>query len=234
MKVTVHVWDLPLRLFHWSLVVAVTAAYVTAKIGGSWIDWHGRIGALILALLVFRIVWGFVGSTHARFVTFFPTYTRLTAYLRGRWQGIGHNPLGALSVFALLAVMTAQVLTGLFANDDIGFEGPLYPLVDKSLSDRLTGFHSQSFNALLALLVLHVVAIVFYRWVKKTNLVRPMLTGKKEVHKSIATPAFKAGIMRLIVSVLLSGSLTWGVWYGSNYLDDTENHYQTAQIKPSF
>lgn len=239
MKVTIHIWDLPLRLFHWLLAVAVAAAYITAKIGGSLIDWHGRIGIFILGLLVFRILWGFVGSTHARFLTFFPTLPRLVAYLRGRWQGIGHNPLGALSVFALLAVVAAQVGTGLFANDDIAFVGPLFGFVDKSLSDRLTGLHNTIFDLLVAFIVLHVVAIVFYRWVKKTNLVVPMLTGKKQVPKALAasvagSPVRGVGAIGLILSLIISCTVVWGVAGGIAYLQPAESYQQTAQASPGF
>lgn len=239
MKVTIHIWDLPLRLFHWLLAIAVAAAYVTAKIGGALIDWHGRIGLFILGLLVFRILWGFVGSTHARFLTFFPTLPRLIAYLKGRWQGIGHNPLGALSVFALLAVLAAQVGTGLFANDDIAFVGPLFNFVDKSVSDRLTGLHNTIFDLLLAFIVLHVVAIVFYRWVKKTNLVVPMLTGKKQVPKTLAASltgrrSTGVGAISFILSLIISCTVVWGVTGGIAYLHPAESYQQTAQADPGF
>ncbi|TRX01628.1 cytochrome b/b6 domain-containing protein [Candidatus Methylobacter oryzae] len=234
MKVTIHIWDLPLRLFHWLLAVAVAAAYITAKIGGSLIDWHGRIGIFILGLLVFRVLWGFVGSTHARFLTFFPTPSKLLAYFKGRWHGIGHNPLGALSVFALLAVVAAQVGTGLFANDDIAFVGPLFNFVDKSLSDRLTGLHNTIFDLLVGFIVLHVVAIIFYRWVKKTNLVVPMLTGKKQVPKTVAAsltgrPVRGVGAVGLILSLIISCTVVWGVTGGIAYLHPAESYEQTAQ-----
>jgi len=240
MKVTIHIWDLPLRLFHWLLVAAVAAAYVTAKIGGPLIDWHGRIGIFILGLLVFRILWGFVGSTHARFLTFFPTLSRLAAYLKGRWQGIGHNPLGALSVFALLAALAVQVGTGLFANDDIAYTGPLAGLVDASVSQRLTAWHNIAFDLLVALLVLHVVAIVFYRWVKKTNLIGPMVTGKKQVPKALAASvaqshATGAGAIGLILSLIISCTVVWGVAGGIAYLQPAESYQQTAQAaSPGF
>ena len=131
MKISVHIWDWPLRLFHWLLVLAVVGSFATGKLGGNLTDWHARLGGLVLGLLVFRLIWGFIGSTHARFANFFPTFSRLALYLRGEWQGVGHNPAGALAIFALLATLALLVATGLFANDDIGFEGPLFHLVDK-------------------------------------------------------------------------------------------------------
>jgi cytochrome b len=175
----IRLWDLPVRIFHWSLVIAVLVAFVTAKLGGDWMDWHGRAGLAIVGLVSFRIVWGVVGSTHARFLSFAPTPKRLRAYLAGRWHGIGHNPLGALSVFGLLGLLAVQAGTGLFSNDDIAFDGPLSGLVAKSRSDSLTGLHHQLSNVLLVLLGLHILAIAFYLLVKKHNLVKPMVTGWK-------------------------------------------------------
>jgi len=239
MKVAIHIWDLPHRLFHWLLAASVTAAYVTAKIGGALIDWHGRIGIFILGLLVFRIIWGFIGSTHSRFSTFFPTFSRLAAYLKGRWQGIGHNPLGGLSVIALIATLAVQVGTGLFANDDIAFQGPLFDLIDKSFSDKLTGWHNTAFNFLLALVVLHLAAIIFYRWVKKTNLVVPMLTGKKKIPialaEAVATNHDKGfGAMRFILSLIISSTVVWGVSGGVSQLYLAQSRQQIAQAPSSF
>ena len=125
MRITV--WDLPLRLFHWLLVGAVTGALVTVKLGGNAMLWHGRFGLAVLVLLGFRLAWGVLGSTHARFHTFFPTPGRLLAYLRGSWQGLGHNPLGALSVFALIGLFGFQALSGLVASDDIAFSVDIRP-----------------------------------------------------------------------------------------------------------
>jgi cytochrome b len=239
MKVTIHIWDLPHRLFHWLLAVSVAASYITAKIGGALIDWHGRLGIFILGLLIFRIIWGFIGSTHSRFSTFFPTFSRLAAYLKGRWQGIGHNPLGALSVIALLGAVAIQVGTGLFANDDIAFEGPLFDFVDKSFSNKLTSWHSTSFYVLLGFIVLHIVAIIFYRWVKKTNLVTPMLTGKKEIPVALAEsmaimPDKSFGAMRFILSMIISCTVVWGVSGGISQLYPVQSPQQTAQAPSSF
>lgn len=175
------VWDLPTRLFHWSLVLAVAVAVISGEIGGDWMEVHGKAGLAILGLVTFRLVWGFVGSTHARFLNFAPTAGKLRAYLRGRWKGHGHNPLGALAVFALLALLTVQAGTGLFGNDDIAFYGPLSALVEQGLSNRLTGWHKLLAYVLLAVLALHIVAILVYLVVKKNNLVKPMVTGWKDV-----------------------------------------------------
>lgn len=174
------IWDLPTRLFHWLLVLAIVALVVTGKAGGSWMEWHGRLGLLVLGLLVFRLLWGVMGSTYARFAGFFPTPAKVAAYLRGQWHAPGHNPLGACSVLALLAVPLFQVLTGLVANDDIAFVGPLYDLVGRDLSNLATRWHLLAVNVLLALVALHVAAILFYAHIKKDNLVKPMVLGWKD------------------------------------------------------
>jgi cytochrome b len=203
----IRVWDLPTRLFHWLLVAAVVAAVVTGQLGGNLIDWHGRIGLFIVGLLAFRLVWGVVGSTYARFLQFLPTPGKIGAYLRGQWHGEGHNPLGALSVFGLLALLTAQVGTGLFANDDITFVGPLFDLVGKNLSNRLTGIHYLVSNAIYVLIALHVAAIAFYGHVRKQNLVRPMLTGWKDGTGESATGG---GALALILALAVAGAAVYG------------------------
>jgi cytochrome b len=231
MSVKIQVWDLPLRIFHWLLALSVTASIVTGEIGGNLIDWHGRIGVLILGLLVFRIIWGFVGSTHARFANFFPTPAKIAAYLKGQWQGPGHNPLGALSVLALLGVLATLVGAGLFANDDIAFQGPLFSLVDKSLSDKLSAVHALAFKVLAVLLILHVAAIVFYARVKKRNLLVPMLTGKKVVPKEHAAPAARAGALRFAVALTLAGVVVWGVIDGAQIVVPAQT---AAVVAPSW
>jgi cytochrome b len=217
MTVKIEIWDLPLRLFHWLLVLSVLSAVITGELGGNLIDGHGRIGVLIMGLLVFRIVWGFVGTAHARFANFFPTPTRIGAYLKGQWQGHGHNPLGALSVMALLCVSAILVVTGLFANDDIAFQGPLFNLITKQLSDKLSGLHKLAFNLLALLVALHIVAIIFYAGVRKNNLVLPMMTGKKVVPKDHAVPVSSVRIGRLLAALTVSGVAMWGIVSGVQY-----------------
>ncbi|WP_347989043.1 cytochrome b/b6 domain-containing protein [Methylomonas sp. AM2-LC] len=215
MKVSVHIWDWPLRLFHWLLVLVVVGSYITGKLGGSLTDWHGRLGSLALGLIIFRLIWGFIGTTHARFSSFFPTILRLKTYVKGEWQGVGHNPVGALAVIALLISLSLLVVTGLFANDDIAFEGPLFHLVDKDISDKLSGWHISLVNILILLVAIHVCAIVFYHKVKKTNLIVPMITGKKDLPKSFAPVSITAvSLLRFTLTLIVSASLVWGVWNG--------------------
>ncbi len=203
----IRVWDLPTRVFHWLLVALVLAMIITGKIGGNLIDWHGRIGIAITGLVAFRLAWGFVGSTYARFASFFPTPARVFAYLRGQWHAPGHNPLGACSVLALLGLILFQIATGLTGNDDIAFRGPLFELVGKELSDRLNGLHKASTNVLFALIALHLGAILFHVRVRKDKLVKPMLTGWK-AHPG--RPASGGGTGALIGALLVAGIAIYG------------------------
>jgi cytochrome b len=214
----IKLWDLPTRIFHWSLVALLVFAVITGQIGGGAIDWHGKIGLAILGLLVFRIVWGVLGSTYARFSSFFPTPATLAAYRQGQWHGVGHNPLGAFSVFALLGLLALQVATGLLSNDDIAFNGPLSGLIGKDLSDRLSGVHEFTSNLLMALVALHVAAIVFYVRIKKDNLVKPMITGWKDVQpvqENSAKSATGGGPIALVIALLIALAVVYagsGAW----------------------
>jgi cytochrome b len=201
----VRVWDLPLRLFHWLLTAAVVVAFVTAKIGGNAMVWHGRAGLLIIGLLAFRIVWGFVGSTHSRFASFVRGPGAILAYLKGQWHGSGHNPLGALSVLGLLGVLALQGSTGLFSNDDIAFQGYLHPLVGADLSERITDIHEAGEKLLILLVALHLGAIAFYARVKKQNLVKPMITGWTDAEPATDTPADRrlGGIAAFLVAAAI-------------------------------
>lgn len=211
----IKLWDLPTRLFHWLLVILIAAAVVSGKVGGAAIDWHGRIGLAIVGLIVFRLVWGIIGSSHARFASFFPTPGSVAAYLRGQWTGVGHNPLGAISVFGLLALIAVQVGTGLFGNDDIAFTGPLFALIGKDLSDTLSGIHTFAINILIALIALHLAAIIFYTRVKKEQLIKPMLTGWKDVRPGQGESAKGGGLIAFIVALAMALAVVYaasGAW----------------------
>jgi cytochrome b len=190
----IRVWDLPTRIFHWALALCVVGSFVTVKIGGNAMVWHGRIGVTVVGLLAFRLVWGFVGSTYARFTQFVRGPRAIRDYLRGQWQGEGHNPLGALSVLAMLGTLTLLVATGLFANDDIAFEGPLYAMVGKEFSDRVAGIHRLIEPLTIFLVLAHLGAIVYYVRFKKETLIMPMISGWKvgagETAKGGSVPAF--------------------------------------------
>ena len=207
----IRIWDIPTRIFHWSLVICVIAAFVTGTIGGSnLIVWHGYFGMAIIGLLAFRITWGFVGSTYSRFTQFVPGPGRILAYLRGQWHGHGHNPLGAFSVLALLAILIFQGVTGLFSTDDIAFNGPLYRMVSDETSSWLTSLHRKDMWVIGAFVTLHIAAIIFYTVFKEEDLIEPMITGKKEVSPDQADQSAKpAGIVALIVALVIAGAVLW-------------------------
>ncbi len=185
MKKIIRVWDLPIRLFHWLLVLCISGSIISVNLGGNAIQWHAYFGYSILTLLIFRIVWGFVGSTHARFASFLPTKESLLQYLQGKSPKVlGHNPLGALSVFALLFVLCVQVFTGLFVDDEIAFQGPLAKYVPGWVSSLLSEIHEANQVVIFTLIAIHISAIWFYKKFKGENLVRPMISGDKEIDPS--------------------------------------------------
>lgn len=205
----VLVWDLPTRLFHWLLVIAVGSAYLTGENGGNWLVWHERLGLVIVGLVVFRLIWGFAGSTYARFATFVRGPAAIRAYLAGQWQGLGHNPLGALAVLGLLALLALQLSSGLFAqNDDSGIVGPFHALVSDQFGSIATRLHHKIFDLLLILIGLHIAAIVFYTRVKKDNLVKPMLVGHKEV--STGQGARGGSLAAFIIALLIALAVSYG------------------------
>ncbi len=180
MSAPVRIWDLPTRLFHWALAFCIVLGIVFVKIGGNAIQWHAYCGYTALVLILFRLIWGFVGSQYARFANFIPSPATLIAFLRGQVDGgLGHNPLGALSVIGLLLVVLIQALTGLFADDDIFFQGPLAKYVSNSTVALLSSIHRFNQYLIFALVGLHIAAISYYYFVKRENLVRPMVTGDK-------------------------------------------------------
>lgn len=200
-----RVWDLPVRLFHWTLALLVVVSFLSGWNGGNWMVWHGRAGIAIVGLVVFRLVWGVVGSTYARFATFVRGPGAIIDYLKGQWCGAGHNPLGALSVLGLLGMLAFQTGTGLFGNDDISFNGPLYALVNKETSDWIVGWHRQASWLLLALVVLHLCAIGFYRFVRQDDLITPMLTGRKTFCVECPAKHAEGGGFRAFVLALALG-----------------------------
>ncbi|MDQ3025541.1 MAG: cytochrome b/b6 domain-containing protein [Pseudomonadota bacterium] len=190
-------WDLSTRVFHWLLAVLVVFSFTTGKIGGPWLEWHMRSGYAILALLLFRLGWGLVGSRNARFVEFVRGPRAAAVHLREILAGripvaAGHNPLGGWMVIAMLALLLLQAATGLFANDESSHEGPLAKMVSNAVVDRMSVIHELNQWIVVAAASLHVVAVLFYQWVLKVNLMRPMISGPQ------ALP------MRAVILLLLS------------------------------
>jgi cytochrome b len=182
MKRTLRIWDLPTRLFHWLLVVCIAGAVICVNIGGNLMQWHAYFGYAALSLVLFRVLWGFIGAVHSRFVTFVPSPQRLIAFLSGKQGGgLGHSPLGSLSIIALLLVVGIQASTGLFTDDDIAFQGPLAKYVPNATVSLLSSIHALNSNILFGLIGLHLLAIGYYQWVKRASIVMPMIQGDKEV-----------------------------------------------------
>ena len=215
MSYRIRVWDLPTRLFHWLLATCVVALVVTGKVGGAATEWHARLGYTVLALLLFRLVWGFIGGHWSRFRSFLYPPAKVVAYLGGRAHPdhlVGHNPLGAASVFAMLLVLLVQAGTGLFNDDEAGFTGPLNRFVSTDRGLALTSYHRHLGQWLVfALVGLHIAAIVFYQWRKRQELVRPMITGDKEVAHAAPSARDDATSRTLAAAVALAcaGLVTW-------------------------
>ena len=213
-QAVIRVWDLPTRLFHWALAISVIGAIVTVNVGGRWMDWHMPFGVAVFTLLLFRLVWGLIGSRHARLSALFYRPKEIWQYLRTpqNHQSPGHSPLGALSVLALLLVLMIQATTGLFASDAILNDGPLNQYVTNQTARLMTAIHLQNEFPMIALIGLHLLAILIYS-VRGQALVRAMLTGNKEASKLApgVAPAHDDLRLRLKALVLACamGGLTW-------------------------
>jgi cytochrome b len=211
----VRVWDAPVRVFHWSIVALVVLSWVSAENG--YLKLHLWSGLSLLTLLLFRIAWGFVGSTTARFSDFVHRPGQALAYLRSMRRGerqvhAGHNPAGGWMVMALLAVLLLQAGTGLFANDGVHFNGPLAARISSELSDRLSSLHGMIFNVILLLAWMHVVAALFYRYVRGEDLVAAMISGKKPRDETPADADLKFVHRRwALLWLALAATLVWWI-----------------------
>jgi len=213
----VKVWDLPTRLFHWLLVIGIFALWFTADVLDR-LSLHMAIGYALIGLIVFRLIWGVIGSDTARFRHFIRGPGHIISYLRkpDDTVALGHNPLGALSVVALLLVIMVQLGTGLFANDQIYSEGPFSDYVSERTQDLLTYIHEVNFYILLGLIGLHLAAIAFYQFKKHEPLVRAMITGQRELKSGerVQNPNVRfAGLIAFVIALLLAV----GAWYVFSY-----------------
>ena len=195
------IWDIPTRLFHWLLVACIVAQYLTAEVLDA-IDWHFKIGYFTLGLILFRLLWGFAGTTYARFSQFLAGPGKVLSYAKTMTnpnspEHAGHNPMGGWMVIALLLLVALQGISGLFIGDDIINNGPYYDAVSDATRDTMNSIHHTAFNILLAAIALHISAVVFYARFKKQMLVPAMLHGKK--------PTNEAGISssRLLLALIL-------------------------------
>jgi cytochrome b len=211
------IWDLPLRLFHWLLVLSLAASWATAKAGFDWRPTHMRLGYFTIGLLLFRIVWGFIGPRHARFASFLKGPLGVLRYARGMTaetmlvKTAGHNPLGALMVVLMLALIGVQTATGLFTSDDIVYAGPYNGAVSDSLAKQIGHIHQVNFNIILAAVALHIVAIGFYTFAKKQRLVPAMITGRKPAESVSETEAITSSeiIKACVLALICAGLVYW-------------------------
>lgn len=215
-----RVWDLPTRLFHWALAFCVIGSLITGFLGGNAMLWHFRFGYCVLTLLLFRIVWGFVGGTWSRFSSFIYAPKHVLHYLKGNREPlheVGHNPLGGLSVLAMLSFLLAQVASGLISDDEIAAAGPLTRFVANATVQQASNYHVNIGKIILIILVVtHLLAIVFY-WVKKReNLIKPMLHGDKVLPPNVlatrdtASSRAMAFIILAVCAVAVYGLVSLG------------------------
>jgi cytochrome b len=218
----IRVWDLPTRIFHWALALTIVGSVLSAQIGGNAMTWHFRLGYAVFTLLAFRLLWGLVGGRWSRFASFIYAPGTVLRYLRGQVRpdehlDVGHNPLGSFSVLALLAILAAQVATGLVADDEIANLGPLNRYVSNATAHLATSWHKDWGSSLVYVLVaLHVGAIVFYLRRKKIDLVRPMLVGDKPLPPGTPASAdrWRHRMMALVLLAACAGVVTWVVRLG--------------------
>jgi cytochrome b len=212
-----RVWDLPTRLFHWSLLLLVIGLIVSGHNGGDWMDWHARMGYGVLTLLLFRVIWGVVGGYHSRFAHFVPSVKTLCVAVATAWRGphrvsLGHNPIGSLSVVAMLLVLLLQVGSGLISDDEIAFSGPLSAQVSAHWVSLATWYHKEiGKRVLIALVVLHVIAIAYYRRRHGEALVSAMVLGDKVLPPDLAfepvasRDGWRERVIALCVLVMCAG-----------------------------
>ena len=213
LRLSMRVWDLPTRLFHWVITLLVAASYFSAKFDR--MDLHFLFGYAMLTLLLFRLAWGFVGSDTSRFGSFIKSpiagLRHLAQFRPSRDDpddGIGHNAAGGWMVLIMLALLAVQAVTGLFANDGATVDGPLKHVVPGATSDWLSGVHSLNFNIILAAITLHVLAVLAYAVAKRHNLLRPMITGKKRLPGNTRQPRMASSFVALAL-VALAGCAVW-------------------------
>ena len=217
---TVRIWDLPTRLFHWLLALTVVASVASGLSGGGAMVWHTRLGLVVLALLLFRLVWGFVGGHWSRFGSFLYGPRSVAAYWRGdpgpggRYD-IGHSPVGALSVWALLGLLAVQVATGLVADDEIATTGPLNRFVSGALANAASAWHAQlGKTVLIVLIVAHTGAVLYYLWRRRRNLIGPMIHGDMRLATGAVASKDGAGL-RLAALAVAAAAAAVAWWVGS-------------------
>lgn len=208
---TTRIWDLPTRLFHIGLIGCVFGLFLSAEFYDENLQIHFYFGYTTLTLLIFRVLWGFLGGYWSRFASFVPTPLHLISFIKGlrgaSAPSIGHNPLGALSVLAMMTLLLAQVLSGFFSYDDVTFAGPWHNLVSDEVSEWLTNYHAEVGKSfLLALIALHISSILFYKRVKHEDLITPMIHGDKLTPSGTTESTDTIGTRLLALGLLMASA----------------------------
>jgi cytochrome b len=207
-----RIWDLPLRLFHWLLVLTLGGSWLTHELGTAWMDWHVRLGYFALGLVVFRILWGFVGPRHARFASFLRSPGAAFAYARAWAAGrpphvAGHSPMAGYAVLALLLSVALQATSGLFKSDDFLIQGPWHHAAPSWLNDLAATVHGANFNVLLGLVGLHLTVMAIYRWRLERNLVGAMITGRRALPGQEAIASDRLAVA--LAAALAAAGIVW-------------------------
>lgn len=216
------IWDIFIRVYHWLLVAGIGFAWWTIEQGGDWMEWHMYSGILVLSLVLFRVIWGFVGGGgYARFNQFVRSPSVTLRYARDLMRNkeahyVGHNPMGGWAVIALLLFCAIQAGTGLFTTDDIAFDGPLNHLISSALASDITRFHKQFFNILLGMIVLHIAAILFHQLVRNEKLIQAMFSGKKPAENAVdivtSKPlSIKNSLIFGAITAAIAAAVIWGL-----------------------
>ena len=213
---SIQVWDGPVRLFHWGIVVLVFTSWLTQE--ESWMQAHFISGYSIAAALLFRFVWGFIGSDTARFSRFLknPLAAVIVLARFGRREPdteIGHNAAGGWMVVVMLVLLVVQVGTGLCATDDVMTEGPFSELVGSSWSDWLSHIHDLTFLAIEVAVGLHVLAVLAHAVIKRHDIVRPMITGRKRLPATATPPRMASPWLAIALFALAGGIVAFAVTY---------------------
>lgn len=201
------VWDIPVRLFHWLLVLAIAAQWFTAEQRGDWLEWHFYIGYFTIGLILYRLIWGVVGTRYAKFTEFFPTPKSLLLWFKDNKQEyVGHPPLGALMVVLMLTIILIQGVSGLFTTDDIFTDGPWREVLSSQWQDYADWLHGNVFTVIQVAIAVHIIAALYYFLVKKNNLIWPLISGRKSVPEHQAIRSSKpviAIVVLLFVAVIV-------------------------------
>ena len=221
------IWDLPLRLFHWLFAMAIVGAWYTSDQDNDLIEYHMLLGYFILGLVIFRVVWGFIGTKHARFSSFIPSFSRLINYIKHfndseLKPSVGHNPLGSLMVVVMIALVLLQAISGLFMNDEIFSSGPYYGSVSDEVDKVMSILHHNIFDYLIAAIVAHLLAIAFYYKVKKNNLVSPMITGKKSANQVSKADSISHSklVLAIVLAIFVGAFIYWLVVINAPVLEE--------------